>query len=72
VAYSRKGAPVAFKVLGDERLSCRMVIVRQKEKLPGFKVLAKEEVKGKSIKEATWNISLTETRTSKSAGNENI
>jgi hypothetical protein len=47
---ARKGAPLSFKILGDERLSCRLVLVRQDKKLPEFNVIAREEVKGKNIK----------------------
>jgi hypothetical protein len=45
----RKGAPAKFKIIGDERFTCRMVIVgKDKRKLPAFQVTvkgSKEEVK---------------------------
>jgi hypothetical protein len=50
----RKGAPIHFKVTGDERLGCRMVIVNNgKGKLPDFTVTLKgvrKTVTGKTTK----------------------
>ncbi|MES2061115.1 MAG: hypothetical protein V4456_04295 [Bacteroidota bacterium] len=49
---ARKGKPVNFTVLGDNRLICRLVVVKMEDKnLPTFTVIAngqKQEVKGKT------------------------
>jgi hypothetical protein len=47
---ARKGAPVSFKVLGDKKLECRLVLVAQKKKLPIFKVMTDTEIQGKSLR----------------------
>ena len=47
---SLKGHPVTFKILGDGRINCRLVILKGKKKLPSFTVSlnrGKEPVKGK-------------------------
>jgi len=52
---ARKGQNISFSVLGDERLTCRMMIVKTgKSKLPGFDVTTsnrKEQLKGTAAKE---------------------
>jgi hypothetical protein len=48
---AREGAPVTFKVLGDGRVCCRLVLVKREQKLPEFKMMVnKRAVKGKTIK----------------------
>jgi hypothetical protein len=51
----KKHRPVSFRMAGDGRLSCRMLIVHtEKGKLPVFKVTVdsyKEEIKGKPTKD---------------------
>jgi len=51
---ARKGQNILFSVLGDERLTCRMMIVKTgKSKLPEFEVIGsnqKESIKGKPAK----------------------
>ncbi|MBD1367106.1 hypothetical protein IDJ77_25065 [Mucilaginibacter sp. ZT4R22] len=49
----RKDGSVSFKVKGDERLSCRMLIIKTgKKKLPAFTVkVGKDELKGKALKD---------------------
>ncbi|MCQ6959044.1 hypothetical protein [Mucilaginibacter aquariorum] len=50
----QKRKPITFNILGDNRLECRLVIVRTDDKkLPTFKVMAngqKQEVKGKTTR----------------------
>jgi len=49
---ARKGKPINFTILGDNRLICRLVVVKTGDKnLPAFTVIAKgqkQEVKGKT------------------------
>jgi hypothetical protein len=47
---SKRGNTLTFKVLGNEQLECRLVIVKQKNKLPDFKVINSTEIIGKQIK----------------------
>lgn len=47
---ARNGSPISFKVLGSEQLSCRLMLICMKNKMPSFTVKAKEEIKGKKLK----------------------
>lgn len=39
---ARKGQNISFKILGDERINCRMMLVKTaQKKIPGFEVLVK-------------------------------
>src|SRR3978361_1369190 len=50
----KKHRPVSFRLAGDGRLSCRMMITKTgKDKLPVFKIVvdaSKQEIKGKPVK----------------------
>jgi len=49
----RKGEPIQFKVLGDERIDCRMVLVKNgRKKIPSFTIEksgAKKPLKGRQV-----------------------
>ena len=47
---AKKSKPLTFKILGDRRLTCKIIAVKMKNKLPDFKVKAKKEIKGKKLK----------------------
>lgn len=51
---ARKGKNISFKILGDERISCRMMLVKTaQKKIPDFEVLIKgkkEPLKAKPVK----------------------
>jgi hypothetical protein len=47
---TKRGNTLTFKVLGNEQLECRLVIVKQKNKLPEFNIINGKEITGKKIK----------------------
>ena len=48
----KKGKPVSFRLSGDERLTCRMLVVKMKKALPAIFVKgSKGDLKGKKTKE---------------------
>ena len=51
-SFVKKGKQVSFKVKGDPRLTCRMIVVKQQAELPSLQVFNgdKEAIKGKKIK----------------------
>jgi len=52
-SFVKKGKQVSFKVKGDPRLTCRMIVVKQQAEIPSLQVYFngdKEATKGKKIK----------------------
>jgi len=50
-SFTKKGKHLSFRVKGDNRLACRMVIVKQQADLPEIKVQCVQSTKeGKKIK----------------------
>ena len=72
-SFVKKGKQVSFKVKGDPRLTCRMIVVKQQAEIPSLQVYFngdKEATKGKKIKNGDLEyVAMVLTR-SKSAGNE--
>jgi hypothetical protein len=49
---AKKGKPVSFRLAGDERLTCRMLVVKMKAALPAISVKgSKGDMKGKKTKD---------------------